>query len=154
MIQTRLRGYYNNAIDVRISLDGYGSKIWKVSKCRPTLSNEAILATKQEFFFTKLASVQSITDILVLGFWFILLTWMFISSYTTIYFFRKEFFLKCLYFSEYDIWMFLFVFLLRNRPSIKYVHTWGNGGGSYKMCTGVCRGSGVEKSVIRYVCTK
>ena len=25
----------------------------KVSRCRPTVSNENILATKQEFFFTK-----------------------------------------------------------------------------------------------------
>ena len=51
----RLKGYYNNAINVRISLDGYGSKIRKVSRCRPTVSNETILATKQEFSFTKAA---------------------------------------------------------------------------------------------------
>ena len=77
-----------------ISLDGYGSKIRKVSRCRPTVSNETILATKQEFFFTKVAPVQSITDIVLLGFWLILLPWMFISSYTTIYFFCKEFFFR------------------------------------------------------------
>ena len=77
---------------MRISLDGYGSKIRKVSRCRPTVSNETILATKQEFFFTKVAPVQSITDIVLLGFWLILLPWMFISSYTTIYFFVKSFF--------------------------------------------------------------
>ena len=53
---------------MRMSLDGYGSKIRKVSKCRTTLSNETILATKQEFFFTKEAPVQSITDIVRLGF--------------------------------------------------------------------------------------
>ena len=46
---------------------------------------------------------------------------MFISYYTVIYFLRKEFIFKCLCFSEYDIGMFLFVFWLRNRPSIKYV---------------------------------
>ena len=38
---------YNNIINVRISLDGYGSKIRKVSRCKPTVSNETILATKQ-----------------------------------------------------------------------------------------------------------
>ena len=39
----------------------------------------------------------------------------------------KEFtFFECLYFSEYDIGMLLFVFWLRNRPSIKYVRNWGN----------------------------
>ena len=36
---------------MRISLDGYGSKIRKVSRCRPTVSTETILATKQEFFY-------------------------------------------------------------------------------------------------------
>ena len=46
---------------------------------------------------------------------------MFISYYTIIYFFVKNFFFECLYFSEYDIRMFLFVFWLGNRPSIKYL---------------------------------
>ena len=68
MIEKRLKEYYNNAINVRIYLDGYDSKIQKVSRCRPTVSNETILATKQEFFFTKVAPVQSITDIVLLGF--------------------------------------------------------------------------------------
>ena len=44
------------------------------------------------------------------GFWLILLPGMFISSYITIYFFVKNFFFECLYFSEYDIRMFLFAF--------------------------------------------
>ena len=64
----RLKGYYNNAIKVRIALDGYGSKIQKVSRCRPTVSNEINLATKQEFFFRKVFPIQSTTDILLLGF--------------------------------------------------------------------------------------
>ena len=68
LVQIRLKGYHNNAINVRISLDGYGSKIWNVSRCRPIVSNETILATKHEFFFTKLAPVQSVTDIVLLGF--------------------------------------------------------------------------------------
>ena len=46
---------------------------------------------------------------------------MFISYYTIIYFFVKNFFFERLYFSEYNIRMFLFTFWLRNRPSIKYV---------------------------------
>ena len=68
MIQTRLKGYYDNAINVRIPLDGYGSKIRKVSRCRHTVSNETILATRMEFFFTNIAPVQCITDIVLLGF--------------------------------------------------------------------------------------
>ena len=150
LIQTRLTGYYNNAINVRISLDGHASKIRKASRCRPTVSNETILATKQEFFFTKVAPLQSMTDIVLLGFWLILLPWMFISSYTTIYFFIKNFFFKYLCFSQYDIRMFLFVFWLRNRPSLKYVRNWGNGG-AHPNCV---QGEGVEKTVIRYVRTK
>ena len=109
-------------------MDGYGSKIRKVSKCRPTVSNETILINKQEFFFTKVDHVQGITDIVHLGFWLILLSWIFFHP-TPNYFFVKDFFFECLYFCEYNIRMFLFVFWLRNRPSIKCVRTWGNGGG-------------------------
>ena len=65
-----------------ISLDGYGSKIRKVSRRRPEASNETVLATRQEFFFTQLVPMQSITDIVFLDFRLILLSWMFISSYT------------------------------------------------------------------------
>ena len=57
-----------------------------------TVSNGTIVATKQEFFFTKVALVQSITDIVLLGFSLILLPGMFISYYTIIYFFVKNFF--------------------------------------------------------------
>ena len=46
---------------------------------------------------------------------------MFISSCTTIYFF------ECLYFSEYDIRMSLYVYGLKNGPSIEYVLV-GDGG--------------------------
>ena len=94
---------------MRISLDGYNSKIRKVSRCRPTVSNETSLATKKEFFFVKVAPVKSITDIVLLGFWLILLSRMFISSYVTI-FFVNNFFFECLYFNEYDIRMLLIVF--------------------------------------------
>ena len=92
MIQIRLKGYYNNTINVGISLDGYDSKIRKVRRCKPTVSNETILVTKQELFFTKVSPVHSITDIELLGFLLILLPGMFISSYTAIYFFVKNFF--------------------------------------------------------------
>ena len=50
--------------------------------------------------------------------------------------FSKEiYFFECLYFSEYDIRMSLYVFWLRKGPSIKYVRNWwgdeewGGGGG-------------------------
>ena len=78
LIQTRLKGYYNNVIIMRMSLDGYDSKMKKISIRRPIVSNETILATKQEFFFTKVTPVQSITDIALLGFCLILLPRMFI----------------------------------------------------------------------------
>ena len=58
------------------------------------------------------------------------------------------FYFECLY----DIPMFLFDFWLRNSPPIKYVRKGGNvGGGSSKICTDVCRGRKVEKSVVRYI---
>ena len=43
-------------------LDNNGSKIRNVSRCRPAVQNEIILATKQDFFFTRVVPVQSITD--------------------------------------------------------------------------------------------
>ena len=81
---------------MRISLDEHGSKIRKVSRCRPIASNETILTTKQEFFFTKVAPVQSMTDIkhVLLGFWLMMHSGMFISSYTTVYFFVNNFFFR------------------------------------------------------------
>ena len=77
---------------MRISLSRYGSKLRKISRCGPTVSNETILEIKQEFFFTKVAPVQGITEIVQLSFWLALLPLMFVSTYTTIYFFVKNFY--------------------------------------------------------------
>ena len=51
-----------------MSLDGYGSKIRKVIRCRHAVLTEIIVATRQEIFFTKVAPVQTITDIVLLVF--------------------------------------------------------------------------------------
>ena len=72
-------------------LDAYGSKIQKVSRCRPVASNETNLVTRQEFYFTNIATAQSINGIILLDFSLILLSWMFISCYTTIYVLVKKF---------------------------------------------------------------
>ena len=45
-----------------------GSEIWKVSRCRPTASNETILATRQKLFFTKVSPVQNINNIALFDF--------------------------------------------------------------------------------------
>ena len=95
-----------------------------MSRCRLAVSNETILAARQESFFAKVAPVQSITDIALLHFWLMLPPWMFVSSYFTIYFFVKKFFFEYLSFSEYNIWMFF----LRKLPSIKYVRNQGRCG--------------------------
>ena len=50
---------------MRMSLDGYSSKIRKVSRCIPTVSNQIILGIELEFLFTKAAPIQSITDIVL-----------------------------------------------------------------------------------------
>ena len=83
----------------------------------------------------------------------ILLPGTFISYYTIIYFFVKNFFFKCLYFSEYDIWMFLFVFWLRNRPSraINVDHLRNRGIESgYPKCLHMRTGG---RRVSRFMCT-
>ena len=148
-IQIKLKGYYNNTINVRIFLDGFGSKIRKVNRCRSAVSNETILATKQEFFFTEVASVQSITDIVLLGFWLILLPGMFISSYTTIYFFVKNFFSNG-YISVYTIieCSYLSFGWEIGHPLSMYV-TRGIEGGQPK-CVQVCTGGeGYHASCVR-----
>ena len=48
-------------------MGGYGSKIRKVSRYRSTVS-VTFLATKQEFSFTKVSPIQSVTEIVLLGF--------------------------------------------------------------------------------------
>ena len=50
------------------------------------------------------------------------------SIFERVWLLKNLLFFKCLYFSEYDIRMLLFIFWLRNRTSIKYVRSWGNGG--------------------------
>ena len=127
---------------MRIFLDGYGSKIREISRCRPTVSNETILATKQKFLFTIVARVQSMTDIVLLGFWLILLHWMFFSSYTTVSFFVYNIYL-IVYISVNTIFECSYLFFgWWKRPAIRYVCNWGNVGCSCKV---------VEKLVIRYV---
>ena len=88
-------------------LDVCSSKMRRVIRCIPAMSNENILATRQEFFVPKAAPIQSITNLLVLDFWLMLLH-LFI-------------FLNVFYFSECDIRMSWFVFWLKMEPSIKYV---------------------------------
>ena len=121
------------------------------------VSNETFLATEQEFFFTKIAPIESITDIVLLSFWLMLLSWMFISSYTAIYFFVKGFiFFECLYFSEYDIRMSRYIqnIWLRKGPLIKYVRNWfGDGRGSSKMHTAAYRGKGASHIMCAYPLT-
>ena len=58
------------------------------------MSNETILATRQEFFSAKAAPVQSITDIALM-----LLSSMFLSFYITIYFSVKKFIFSNVYIS-------------------------------------------------------
>ena len=53
----------DNVTEIKLNIYGW---VW--------LINEAIQATRQEFFFTKVASVQSITDIALLDFWLMLLS--------------------------------------------------------------------------------
>ena len=69
-------------------------------------------------------------------------------------FFRKKYFFECLYFSEYDIRMFLFVYWWRTSLSIKYVPNRGSRRGDTENVSRYVKGKGFEKSVIRYVRTK
>ena len=85
-------------------------KIRKVNRCRPVVSNKTIPETGQEFFFTKVAPVQSITGIVLFDFWLMLLSWMFTSSYTIMYFFLKIFVLSNIHISVNTILKCLYMF--------------------------------------------
>ena len=86
---------------------------------------------------------------MIFDFCLILLSWMFISCYTTIYFFaKKNYCFEYLYFSEYNIRIFLCVFFgwerghqlspyatgegMGNHQNCVQLHTWG--GGYYVLC--------------------
>ena len=108
---------WDNVRSSSISLDGYGSKIRKVSRCTPAVSNETILVIRQEFYFTKVAPAQSITGIVLLDFWLMLISWMFTSSYTIIYFFVKKFIFSNVYISVNTIFEFPYMFFGWERDS-------------------------------------
>ena len=64
----------------------------------------------QEFFFTKIAPVESLTDVAVLDFLLMLLSGMFISSYTTNLLFRKEIVFLNVYISMNTVFECLYMF--------------------------------------------
>ena len=64
----------------------------------------------QEFFFTKIAPVESITDVVLLDFLLMLLSGMFISSYTTNLLFRKEIVFLNVYISMKTVFECLYMF--------------------------------------------
>ena len=83
-------------------MNGYGSKKRKVNRCRSTVSNETILTTRQEFFFTKVAPEHNWHCIIgflitaaLLNFYFIL--------HCHLFFCKEIYFFECLYFSKYDV---------------------------------------------------
>ena len=123
-----------------ISLDVYGSKIWKASRCRHAASNVTNLATRQEFYLTKATTVQSINGIILLDFSLILLSWMFISCYTTIYFFIKEFIFFNVYVPVNTIFECLDISFGWDRGNqlSTYAAGWGMGGHpkAVQLCTG------------------
>ena len=64
----------------------------------------------QEFFFTKIAPVESITDVVLLDFLLMLLSGMFISSYTTNLLFRQEIVFLNVYISMNTVFECLYMF--------------------------------------------
>ena len=126
------------------------SKIRKVRRCRPVASNETILAIRQELFFTP---VKSIPDIVLLGFWLMLLSWMFISSCTTIYFLQRSLFFLMFIFQWIRYSNVFIRFWLRKEPSIQYVCNWWGDGESSKICTVVYRRRRVPRLMYAYATT-
>ena len=92
-----------------ISLDGYGSKIRKVSRCRPAVSNETILATRQEIFY-KSSSRTKDNCHFIIGF---LINVAFLNVYFILHyhiFFRKKIIFSNVYISVNTIFECLYMF--------------------------------------------
>ena len=139
---------------MKISLDRYCSKTRKVSRCRPAVSNETILAINQEFFFINVALVQSITNLVLLGFWLMLLPWLFILSCTTIYFFIKNFF-STVYISVNTILECSYLcFGWEIRYPLSTYTTRGIKGVGHLKCVQVQTGGGGWKIGLKYIGTK
>ena len=108
-----------------IFLKIFGSKIWKVSRCRPAVSNETILAVRQELLFTKNTSRAKHNWHCIIGFLInaALLNVFFNLLYH--YFFVKKFIFLNVCISVNTIFECLYMFLwLRKGPSITYVRNW------------------------------
>ena len=125
-----------------ISLDVYGSKIRKARRCRPVASNETNLATRQEFYLTKVATVQSINGIILLDFSLIQLSWMFISCYTTIYFFVKKFIFSNVYVPVNTIFECLDMFFDWDRGNQLSTYATGRGTGGHPKWVQLRTGGG------------
>ena len=125
-----------------ISLDVYGSKILKASRCRPVASNETNLATRQEFYLTKVATVQSINGIILLDFSLILLSWMFISCYTIIYFLVKKFIFSNVYVPVITIFEYLDMFFGWDRGNQLSAYATGRGTGGHPKWVQLRTGGG------------
>ena len=97
-----------------------------------------------EFFFAKVAPVQSITDIALLDFWLMLLPWMFVLSYFTIYFFVK------ILLSVNTIFR---CFFRENCHSLSTYATGGDVGGSFKMLAAAYRGKRMSCLMLPHVLT-
>ena len=125
-----------------ITLDVHDSKIQKASRCRPVASNETNLATRQEFYLTKVATAQSINGIILLDFSLILLSWMFISCYTTIYFFVKKFTFSNVYVPLNTIFECLDMFFSWDRGNQLSTYATGRGMGGHPKCVQLRTGAG------------
>ena len=84
----------------------------------------------------------------IISFRLMLLSWMFISSYTNIYFFVKRIFSQMFIFQWIRYWN-VDVFWLRKGLSIKHVHNWWGNGGPSKMRTAAYRGRRCQASCVR-----
>ena len=103
----------------------------------------------QEFFFTKVAPIQNITDIVLLDFWLMLVSWMFVSPYTTTYFSVKKFIFSNVYISVNTVFECLYMVFgwERGHQLCTYAAVEGMGG-SFKLCTVADRVMGCHASCV------
>ena len=126
--------------EIKLNIFGRSySKIRQVCRCRYAVSNETVsnIPATMQVLFTKTALVLRITDIVLLDFWLLLLPWMFISSYTTIYFSVKKLF-YLMFLSQWMRYSNVFVcFFIENRGHQLSTYAAGGtmGGGSSKIGT-------------------
>ena len=138
-----------------ISLDVYDSKIWKANRCRPVASSEINLATNQEFYLTKVATIQTINRIVLLDFSLIRIPNCLLHAalpFILPFIFDKKFLFSNVYVPVNTISQCLDMLFGWDRGNQLSTYATGRGTGSHPNCVQL-QGEGISRPMRTYALT-